>query len=109
MKRHFYHHLIEIDSIHLALGNLDLSPEEKQELLTIVETNINHAIMDSILSELADPDKKVFLSHVVTDDHDAIWKLLNDKIDNAQDKILITINEFKKKLHADILEAHKKN
>jgi len=102
MKKHFYHHLIEIDSIHLALGNLDLSPEEKQELLTIVETNINHAIMDSILSELADPDKKVFLSLVVVEDNTGIWKLLNEKIDNAQDTILDVMNRFKEKLHADI-------
>jgi hypothetical protein len=110
MKRHkhFYHHLIEIDSIHLALDDLELTPEEKHDLIIIVDDNIDHTVLDTVLSELESGDKKAFLALVVAQDHNEIWDLLSDKVENVEEKIKKAVNTLISKLHEDIREAHKK-
>ena len=104
MKKHFYHHLIEIDSIHIALDKLDLNPEEKKELVIIIDNNIHHVVLDVVLSKLEERDKKAFLALVLAEDHDEIWELISQKIDNAELKIKQAISEFIEKLHLDIKE-----
>lgn len=108
MKKHFYHHLIVINTIHIGLDALELSPGEKKELVELAENNIDHTVMDTILSELSNTDKKTFLSLVLGQDHDEIWKMLSEKIENAEEKIVKAANEIIQSLHADIHEAHKK-
>jgi len=104
--KHFYHHLIIIDSIHLGLDELGLEPHEKEELLDLVEKNINHAVMDTVLSELEAGDKKVFLALVLGGDHNEIWKMLTFKVHGAEEKIKNVADELIKKFHKDIKEAH---
>jgi hypothetical protein len=106
--KHFYHHLITIDTIHIALDDLDLSPAEKQELIIIVDDNIYHVVIDVVLSELSGSDKKAFLALVLADDHSEIWELLSQKIENAEEKIKKAVNELIEKLHVDIKEVRVK-
>lgn len=110
MKKHnhFYHHIVVIDSIHIGLDSLDLTPAEKEELLMLAENNIHHAIMDAMLSELEDGDKKVFLALVLSNNHNEIWKLLSFKVKSAEEKIKKVATELVKKFHEDIKEAHTK-
>lgn len=107
-KKHFYHHLIEIDSIHLALDELDLSPDEKNDLIIIVDDNIHHVVLDTVMSELEHNDKKAFLALVLADDHNEIWDLLAEKVHDAEGKIKKSVMNLIEKLHEDIREAHKK-
>ena len=81
MKKYFYSHIVETSSISLALGNLDMTAEERSHLLSLVESNIHHAILDTILSELTPEDKKKFLEHLSAEDHERIWKFLNEKVE----------------------------
>ena len=60
-KKNFYNHLIVIDTIHVGLDTLELTPEEKQELLDLAENNIHHKVIDTVLSELKSQIKKHFL------------------------------------------------
>ncbi|HZE86856.1 MAG TPA: hypothetical protein VE090_01480 [Methylomirabilota bacterium] len=106
MKRHFYHHLIEIDSLHLALEDLDLEPHEKEDLVIIIDTNLHHTIIAAILPELSEDDKKTFLSFVVTDDQQKIWELLTQKVTDVESKIKQATEQFTKKMHEDIKKAH---
>ncbi len=108
MNKHFYSHLIEVDSIYIKLNLLDLTTEEQQELITIVESSIHHVVIDTILSELEEEDKKAFLSHVALENHTDIWNLLTKKIDNVEKKIQLAIDALKEELHKDIEEAKKK-
>ena len=62
---HFYHHIVIIDSVHVGLDSLELEPHEKEELVMLAENNLHHAILDAILSELEEGDKKVFLALVL--------------------------------------------
>ncbi len=102
MNKHFYSHIVETSSLSLELGDMDLSKEERLHLLYLVEANLHHTIVDAVLSELSDEDKKRFLQHMHNDDHDSIWKLLNEKTKGIEEKIKKAGEDLKKELHRDI-------
>ena len=107
MGKHFYSHIIETSTLTLELGEMDLSKEERRHLIDLAENNIHHAILDAILSELSEENKKIFLSHLAAEDHDKVWKHLRKNIDNIEEKIKKTAEDLKKELHKDIKEAKK--
>lgn len=107
MKKHFYSHLIEIDSLTAMLSDVPLSDTEKQELLSLVDSNMHHTILDLVLSELSEKDKQTFLTHLAEDKHDAIWNLLKQRVADIETKIQKAADDLKKKLHKDIQEAKK--
>jgi len=111
MQKHFYHKVIVIDSIHVGLADLDLQPHEKDELINIVETSVHHTVLDTILSELAENDKKTFLALVTQPDqkHDLIWAFLEMKVDQAEKKIIEAVNKLITALHEDIKEVKTKH
>jgi len=103
-KKYFYTHIIDTSTLSLEIGNMDLTPKERLELISLIDSNIHHEILDLILSELKPEDKKNFLIHLASEDHDKIWKLLKDKVDNIEGKIKKTAEDLKKELHKDIKE-----
>ena len=105
MKKYFYSHIVETTSISLTLADLDMTKEERSHLVTLAEENIHHSILDTILSELSAEDKKVFLSNLSEDNHEKIWRFLNTKVKNAQDKIKKTAEDLIEELQKDIEEA----
>lgn len=108
MKKHFYSHIVETSSISLALGEMELAPDERKHLIELASENLHHAILEAVLSELSDKDKQKFLLLLATDEHDKIWKLLTSRVDNIEDKIKKTAEDLKKELHKDIEDSHKK-
>jgi len=108
--KHFYHHIVQIDTIHIALSDLDLEPHEREQLVTIAQTNIHHSVIDTILSELTNDDKKTFLILVAHEEpkQNEIWDFLNLKVDQAESKIKKTIDELVKSMHEDIKHARAK-
>lgn len=109
MKMHFYSHIVETSSVSLALGEMELTKDERRHLVSLVEENLHHAILESVLSELSEKDKQEFLVLLATDEHDKIWKLLKDRVDHIEDKIRQTAEDLKKELHKDIEDSHKIN
>lgn len=107
MIKHFYSYVVETDTLFLELDSLDLSVAEKKHLKMIAESSLHHAIVDVILAELSEDDKKLFLSHLHSHDHDKTWKLLRTKITDIEEKIRKTAHELKKELHKDIREVKK--
>lgn len=108
MKNFFYSHLIEIESIIVELDKLDLSKEQKLHLTGLIDSSLHHTILDVVLSELSLGDKRVFLNHLQEDDHDKIWQLLNEKVDNIEEKIKKTADDLKSQLQKDLKEAKNK-
>lgn len=106
--KHFYSHLIEIESIIVELDKLDLSQEQKIHLAGLIDSSLHHTILDAVLSELTPSDKRVFLNHLKEDDHSKIWKFLNEKVDNIEDKIKKAAGDLKTQLHKDLKEAKNK-
>lgn len=103
--KQFYSHLIEIESIVLELDKFDLSEEEKIHLAQLIDSSLHHTILDAILSELKEEDKRIFLRHIHENDHDKIWQFLNGKVDNIEERIKKTADDLKKELHKDLKET----
>lgn len=108
MKRYFYSHLVETSVLSLELGDMDLSREERLELIALIESNLHHVILDAILSKLPEEDKKTFLLHIAHDDHDATWKFLKNKIEDIEEKIKKTARELKEEFYKDVQEVKKR-
>jgi hypothetical protein len=105
MKKQFYSHIINIESLVAHLETLTLSDAEKAELLSIIDSHIHHTILDLILSELSEEEKKVFLMHMTDEQHDKVWELINNKVDNIEDKIKNAVDDVKTELQKDIDEV----
>ena len=75
----------------------------------MVQENLHHAVLDAVLSELSEKDKQKFLNHLSKGEDEEIWKLLNSRVDNIEDKIKVTADDLRKELHKDIEDSHKKN
>jgi|SRR3989344_3912303 len=104
-NKHFYTHIVDTSTLSLELGEMDLNPEERIHLISLIDSNIHQTILDLVLSELSEEDKKVFLMHVASSDHDKVWKLLKEKTKNIEEKIKKAADDLKKELHKDISET----
>jgi hypothetical protein len=102
MKKHFYDDIADIDSVYLALDKMGLAPSQREELALLVDAQVHHTILDLILSQLSEEDKKKFMTYHASQKHDEVWTLLNSRIENVEDKIKQTVRDVKKKLHEDI-------
>ncbi|MBI2614001.1 MAG: hypothetical protein HYW62_04495 [Candidatus Levybacteria bacterium] len=105
MKKYFYTHIIDTSTLSLELGNMELDAAERAHLISLVDSNIHHAVLDLVLSELNPVDKKTFLAHLASENHDKVWKFLNGKVENIEEKIKKTAEDLKKELHKDIEEV----
>jgi|SRR3989344_1854784 len=105
IKKHFYTHIIDTSTLSLELGEMDMASDERLHLLSLVESNIHQTILDLVLSELSEKDKRTFLMHVASSSHDKIWKFLKVKTKNIEEKIKKAADDLKKELHKDINEA----
>lgn len=103
-NKYFYSQIVDITSITIEIGNMEMEKEERLHLLSLAESSIHHAIIDKVLSELNENDKRKFIEHLHSDNHDEIWKLLNEKIQNAENKIIKAAEDIKKALQKDIKE-----
>lgn len=103
--KQFYSHLIEIESLVVELDKMDLTEDQKVHLTILIDSSLHHTILDAVLSELADSDKRVFLNHLQEDDHGKIWRFLNEKVDSIEGKIKKAADDLKVKLHKDIKDA----
>jgi hypothetical protein len=102
MTQYFYSHLISFDSLEEELDTLKLTKQEKQDLLDIANTHTHQQIIESILSQLSEEDKKKFLELLAYGEDEKIWKHLNEKVDKIEDKIKDASNSIKKELREDI-------
>lgn len=105
MKKHFFSHLVDIESLHPALSELDMTEHEREEVERLIDETVHHTVLDAVLSELSEEDKKIFLSHLDSDNHDLIWNFVNGKVDNIEEKIRKAAEDIKKELHTDIKET----
>lgn len=102
MLKHFYSYIVESESIEIELESLDISEKEKEHLLRLIDSNIHHSVMDTVLSELGEDDKKEFLQHIKNKNQEKIWKILYSKIQNTEEKIKKTAEDIKKEMLEDI-------
>jgi len=104
MNKQFYSHLVDITIIQIKLNDLELAPHEYNELMTLVYTIIHHGVIDDILSELSEDDKKIFLKNLERDHHDSILTHLHDVVVNIEEKIKKTSSVILEELQRDLNE-----
>lgn len=102
MIKHFYSFHVETESLLLEINSLEIEEHEKKHLIALAESQIHHSIIDSILSQLSGKDKKEFLKHLNSHDHDKIWKFLHSRIKDAEEKIKEAAQSIKNELYEDI-------
>lgn len=107
IKKHFYSHIVETTELSLSLGEMNLSQEERVHLISLIESSLHHVVLDAILSELSEKDKRIFLSHLNSNNHDKIWEHLNKTVAGIEDKIRNAADKLKKDMKKDIEDAPK--
>lgn len=105
--KHFYSHLIEIETLTVELDKIQMADHEKYELAQLVDSSIHNTVMDAILSKIPESEKKKFAEVAPSQDHEKIWEFLKSKSENIEEDIKRAASEIKKQLHEDIKEAHK--
>jgi hypothetical protein len=106
-QRYFFSHLVDIQTIHLKLQDLDLNDEEKSELVNLAHDTLHYEILNAVLAELSDDDKKIFLRQMTMSDHASLWRFLNKKVDNIESKIKQIADDVIEEMHGDIEESKK--
>lgn len=104
MIKHFYSFLVENETVKLELDSLDISKEEKEHLVSLVESTVHFTVIDTVLSELPEKDKKIFLQNLRSKNHDNIWKHLHKKTEQIEKKIIKAVGELTKDLRRDLIE-----
>lgn len=104
MAKQFYSHIIEIDTLYIELDSLEASEKEKDHLKHLVDTSMYHTIMDIVLSELPEEDKKMFLEKLADEDHEKTIDFLKKRVLNIEEKIKRKAKELVEELKEDIKE-----
>jgi hypothetical protein len=104
-NKFFYSHLIETTDISIKLTELNLSGDEKIHLTSLLEANIHSTIVHNVLSQLSEEDKKQFLKNLVSNNHYVTLDHLKARIEKLEDKIKNSVEDLKKELLQDLVEA----
>ena len=104
-NKFFYSHLVETSSISLELAEMEMSSDERLHLISLVEANIHSVVVNTVLSELPEEDKKIFLKNLLSDDHEKTLKHLKTKVEKVEDKIKKAVKEIKAEFLKDLVEA----
>jgi len=104
---HFYHSIVSMESLRVRLDLFEFSTEEREKLMEVAERTLHHSILDLVLSELNDSDRKLFLAHHASENHDEIWSLLTGNVKNIEKKIKVAAEAVAQKLHTDLRKIKK--
>ncbi|MCL5435378.1 MAG: hypothetical protein M1405_03245 [Patescibacteria group bacterium] len=106
-SKHFYSHLIETTDITVELAEMELTPDERIHLISLIEANIHSTVVNTVLSNLTEEDKKIFLKNLVSNDHQIIWTHLKNKTKKIEEKIIKSVGVLKQEFYKDIKEIRK--
>lgn len=107
-NKHFYHTLIETTDITMELAELDISPEERIHLLSLMDANVHSTVINIVLLNLDEEDKKIFLKNLTQENHEKTWEHLKTKSKNLEEQIIDAVEKLKQELKKDIKNAKSK-
>lgn len=104
--KYFFSEYIVIESLLEQLHDMDLSEEERHHLASLIDSSLHHAILDEVLSNLSEGDKKLFLKMLDEDQEGEKLKgFLESRIDNIEEKVKKVSDDLVEEMHKDIKEA----
>ena len=101
-SKYFYSSLVETTQISLELGEIELSPDERVHLISLIDANIHSVVVNTVLTNLSKEEKRVFLKNLLSQNHEQTWKHLKDNVSEIEGKIKSSIEDLKKELIEDI-------
>lgn len=102
----FYTKLITVEPLLIEMESLNLSQEEREHLSELIDSSLHHTILDQILSNLNEEDKRVFLMRLSKNPEDeTLLEFLNQKVENIEDGIKKVSDELIAKMHKDLKTA----
>ncbi len=105
MKKYFYHEILDLEWIEAEIDALDVSDIEKKKLADMARYELHQTILEAVLSELSDREKKVFLANVNYDTNERTWNHLVKNIEKIEDKIKNVSETLKRDLKQDLSDA----
>jgi len=105
--KHFYSHLIQVNDITLDLGELEMSQEERLHLLSLLNANIHSTVINTVLSQLNEKEKKVFLANLLLNDHEKTLKHIRENSKDFEEKISDAVYKLIKEMQEDIKNVKK--
>lgn len=105
--KHFYTHLIDIQSVTIELDKLEMKGQHKKELAGLIDHMIHQSVMDVVMSNLSQQDQHQFVTKLKSDNPKQVMEFLKLRIADIEDQIHKALEELKKELHRDINESHR--
>lgn len=104
----FYLKYIQIEQVLEELHELDLSNEERHHLASLFDSTLHNAILDEILSNLSERDKKLFIDEVNKDpQNEKLMDFLSERVENIEEKIKKVADDLVAEMHEDVRQAKK--
>jgi len=106
----FYHHLIHTDDVISEINLYDISVDDKDELVDLVQQIFHNHTFNLILSHLPKNKHSEFLSRFESVPHDlALLEFIKKEIKiDIEEAIKDQSEKIKKELLAEIKKSHKK-
>ena len=107
--KHFYDHLILIEEVIGQIDLHDLTAEERDELVQLVDQTLHHHALDTILTHLPKDKHEHFLSRYHHDpaDHQLLNWLKSEIKADIEAAIKVQAAKIKKEILAEIKKARK--
>lgn len=106
---YFYQRIISLDAALEELDQIDLSYDEKLQLTSLIDSNLHNLILDEILSNLSEEEKRVFLKKLHDNpDDDKLLEFLKEKVEDIEVKIKKVSDELTDKIKKDIKESRQR-
>lgn len=106
MSKLFYDHLIILEELDHHIRHVAETPEEKEEMWSIIDEILHHRVIGCVLDRLPEEDHYEFLEKFHQAPHDAeLLNYINLRIDeDIEDAIRAEIADIKEELLEEIGE-----
>ena len=110
MAKIFYDHLIKIEEVTVELEGYELTIEEKEEFITLIDETLHNHTLNIILSSLPQDRHENFLSlfHEAPYRPELLDMLKKEAQEDIEEKIKEEAAKIKKELLAEIKKSKKK-
>lgn len=110
MSKIFFDHLIELETVEAEIKKASKTPEEKEELWSIVDDIVNHKILEFILDKLSIQNHSEFLEKFHQAPHDTdLINYLSEKIgENIEELLRQELGNLAYELLEDIKKSNRK-
>ncbi len=111
MAKIFYDHLVIIEEVIQELDNYQLTKDDREELIRLIDQNLHHSVLNLILNNLPAEKHEQFLSdfHKTPHDKKLLEYLKKEVSADIDEKIKKEAQRVKKEILAEIKRSQKKH